>query len=184
MEYKDLLVRDAMTRNPVTIQSNATVLRASQKMLEKKVGGLVVVNNDRVEGMITKTDILEKAVLKNRDPAKTLVRDVMTKNFVSVGPHTRITQAAELMVKYNIRRLPVIKNKTLQGLITQTDLLKIQPTILDLLIHKFNTEHAPEYDVRNLSSVKGFCDVCGNFENLKNSSIGFICKQCNEANIT
>jgi len=166
-----------MTNNPKVISQTASVLSACKRMIEEDVGSLLIVHNKKLLGILTKTDIIEKVVLKNKNPLRVSVEDVMTKNFIFTSPDADISTAAKIMVDENIHRLPVIKGGELVGLITQKDLLKIEPAIMDLLVEKFAVNN---FSTTSLDNIRGTCEICGNFSDLFNHEVGLVCSKCRE----
>jgi CBS domain-containing protein len=102
---------------------DTTVLQAAILMNEHKVGSLVVVDGDRVAGMFTERDILQRVVAGQRDPARTLVGEVMTAEVLCCTPETSIEEARTVMKERRIRHLPVVNAEDrLLGLISIGDL--------------------------------------------------------------
>jgi len=102
---------------------DATVLQAAILMNEHKVGALVVVDGDRVAGMFTERDILQRVVAGQRDPTRTFVGDVMTTQVLCCTPATSIEEARTVMKERRIRHLPVVDAEDrLLGLISIGDL--------------------------------------------------------------
>lgn len=91
-----------------TVEPEATVLRAAMVMNEHRIGGLVVVEGERIVGMFTERDVLQKVVAQQRDPAATRVADIMSTEVVCCTPQTSIDEARMAMKNRRIRRLPVI----------------------------------------------------------------------------
>jgi len=173
----DVFVRDAMNPTPVVIGSEEPALRAIDIIITKKIGGLLVVDNGILKGVLTKTDLLEKVSLDNKDPMALKVKDIMTNRFVSVGPNMKLNEAVKVMIKHDIRRLPVLSKGTLHGLLTQSDILTLQPNLIEMLVEKF-TQSSGDVDVRSLQSIKGSCDMCGTFSSLKNNNQEYHCEDC------
>ncbi len=118
-----MLVKDVMTREVITADVNDTVLHVAQLMAEYNIGSIPVVeNNTKVLGMITDRDIVIAMAKYNRDPENTLALNVMTDGVFSVKPEAELSQALELMKKQQIRRLPVIENDSLMGMISLGDI--------------------------------------------------------------
>jgi len=90
-----------------TIAADATVLEATRKMNEHKIGALVVLDNDRIAGMFTERDVLQRVVALEKAPAEIRVRDVMTEDVVCVGPETDIDDASQVLRDRRIRHLPI-----------------------------------------------------------------------------
>lgn len=102
-------------------------------------GLLVVVDADlKLKGIVTDTDIIRKIVIEGRDAKKTTVAQVMTNTLVAIGPGESVTDAAQKMFEYKIKRLPVVENNRLVGIISHKDLLSAflsyKKKLLDLAI--------------------------------------------------
>lgn len=91
-----------------TVGPEATVLRAAMLMNEHRIGGLVVMDGERIVGMFTERDVLQKVVAQQRDPEATRVADIMSTEVVCCAPQTSIEEARMAMKTRRIRRLPVI----------------------------------------------------------------------------
>ncbi len=126
---KPYLVKDVMTRNPVTASPNETVWEAVVKMDTLGVGALPVVDDEgRVIGIFTERDLLRKVVARKLDPAKTLIRDVMTRNPVTVKPDDTIETAKKLMAKIRARHLPVVDDSgKIVGIVSIKDIEFVEP---------------------------------------------------------
>lgn len=106
-----------------TVGPSITVLEAAQVMNEDKIGSLVVMDDDRLVGVFTERDVLQRIVVPCRDPAKTQVGEVMTTELVCCRPHTKLEEARAVMKNRRIRHLPVIDDEErLCGMISIGDL--------------------------------------------------------------
>lgn len=106
-----------------TIGRAATVLEAACLMNEHKIGALVVTEAGRVVGMFTERDVLRRVVVEQREPAGTVVGDVMTPDVVCCTDATSIDEARSAMKNRRIRHLPVVDgDRSLQGLVSIGDL--------------------------------------------------------------
>ena len=105
-----MFVKDVMAKKVISIEYDKTVLDACNKYKEHRVGSLVVVNAGVIVGIITERDIIERVVVKQKNPKKTKVEDIMSKNIITIHASAKIEQAAELMRKHKIKKLPVILN--------------------------------------------------------------------------
>lgn len=128
-----LLVRDVMTRGVKTIRPDDTVLEAVLKMNKFHIGSLVVTNNGRPIGIITERDILAKVVEPCMDPASVRVKDVMSKPVITIEPNAAVEEAARIMVRARIKKLPVVEGNKLLGIITTTDIVRASPTQIGIL---------------------------------------------------
>ncbi len=117
-------VKDLMRRDIATIDFNSNIKDAATIMRNKKVGYAIVLKDNVPVGIITERDITWKIVAEGLDIYQTNVYEVASSPLISVDPDADLSVAADLMEKYNIRRLPVIKDNKLYGIITATDIVK------------------------------------------------------------
>ena len=93
---------------PLTVSPGDSVVSAARAMTDRHVGAATVLDADKVVGVISERDVLQKIVVAGRDPATTPVRDIMTREVVYVNMKTSVNDAAELMRKHHIRHLVVL----------------------------------------------------------------------------
>lgn len=118
----DLLYAKA-GRPILTTEQAETVLSATQRMNEHSVGALLVTENGRLCGIFTERDVLRRVVAAQRNPAETLIREVMTTNMACASPETSVDEARSIFKKHRIRHLPVVKSDgELVGMISIGDL--------------------------------------------------------------
>ena len=128
-----MFVKDLMVKNVISIEYNKTVLDACKIFAEKKLGSLVVVNSGVIVGIITERDVIERVIVGKKNPKRTKINEVMSKNIITIHASAKIEQAAELMKKHNIKKLPVLLNNEFVGIITVTDLSNNMPNITKYL---------------------------------------------------
>lgn len=110
-------------RSVFTISPHATVLEAARLMNQHKIGSLVVLDHDRVQGIFTERDVLTRIVAQQRDPATTFVSEVMTTPIATCTMDTTIQQARSTMMQRRIRHLPVIDaDNRLEAIVSIGDL--------------------------------------------------------------
>ena len=117
-------VGEVMTRRVVTIPSTATAQEASELMDRENIGSLVVVEEARPVGIITERDLVRKVLARRRDPKEVKVSEIMSRPLIYVTPDAFLSEAAGLMGRHNIRRLPVIEGDRLVGIITMYDVIR------------------------------------------------------------
>jgi CBS domain-containing protein len=117
-----VFVRDVMTRNVIVVDPDRTILDAAKRMAAKKIGGLVVVEHGRPIGLVTDREILWRVTAKEKNPAKVMVREIMTSPVVTVSPLTTLRAAARLMLDKKTRWLVVTRLEDVEGIVTASDL--------------------------------------------------------------
>jgi CBS domain-containing protein len=119
-------VAAVMSRNPVTIEADAPVRKALQVMIKKDIGSLLVVRDRKPVGIITERDVTRRSLrpAKIKGVYDRPVARSMSRPLVTVPPSTPIWDAFETMVTKKIRRLPVVEQGRLVGIVTERDLFK------------------------------------------------------------
>jgi CBS domain-containing protein len=113
-------VKDLMTKKIITVGLDETVLKVAKLMAKKEVGCVVIMDGDSPVGIVTERDFVRR-VLAEELALNTKVSEVMSEPLVTVHPDSSIRDAARIMVEKKIRRLPVVKNNKLFGIITASD---------------------------------------------------------------
>jgi len=128
-----LKVEGAMIEDVVTVDAKATVKEAVEIMNKHEIGCLVVIKGNKLVGILTERDMLKKVIGESRNPETTKVREIMTTPVITTSPTTNLEEAAKLMFEKNVKKLPVVSEGKLVGLVTLTDLARFQPEIIRLL---------------------------------------------------
>ncbi len=116
-------VRDLMTKDMVIANTNDTVFDVAKLMKHHNIGCVpVVADGEKVLGVVTDRDIVLNIAKYNLDTSKTLASTIMSDKVYSVRPDADVEHALELMKKQRVRRLPVIENDVLQGMISIGDI--------------------------------------------------------------
>jgi CBS domain-containing protein len=116
-------VKDIMTKEVLTIDNSKSVFEAAELMSSKGLGCLIVVIKGFPVGIITERDIVRRIVAKRSSPDVKVV-EVMTKKLITVNPDTSLKEAARVMLTNKIRRLPVLKNNKLVGIVVASDFVR------------------------------------------------------------
>ncbi len=117
-----MLVEEVMTSDVVNIDCNKTVYDACKKYSDHKVGSLVVMDKNIIVGIVTERDTIERVILKNKNPKTTKIAEIMTPNIKTVHALAPLEKASKIMRDNRIKKLPVILNNEIVGIITETDL--------------------------------------------------------------
>jgi len=131
-----LEARDVMVKNVITVDAEATVREAARLMNKYEIGCLIVMKRGKPVGIVTERDMLKRVLLKSKDPRKTKVGKIMSKPLVVGEPQTDIRDAVRLMVEGRIKRLPIVEDGYLLGLITFTDIVR-SSAYLERIISSF-----------------------------------------------
>jgi len=128
-----ILVRDVMETDVKTVRPDSSVMEAIQKMNKFDVGSIVVVQERRPVGIITERDILRKILESGLDPVTVRARQIMSSPIVTIREDLAIEEAAKIMTAKKIKKIPVVKDGKLIGIVTATDLVRNEPKMISLL---------------------------------------------------
>ena len=125
-------VQEVMTQTVIRISPEESAAVAARTLTHSNIGALPVCGGDgRLCGVLTDRDIVTRCLAAGQQPEKTLVRSIMTNNVVSVRPDMDLGVAASLMAKRQVRRLPVVENGSLCGMISLGDLSRNEQSAPD-----------------------------------------------------
>jgi CBS domain-containing protein len=124
MEYdaREITVKDIMTKSVISVDSTITVNEAAKMMEDAKVGAVIVMENNTPIGIVTDRDFAVK-VVAHAYQITTPVKQIMSSPLIATSPDETVMMVADLMHTRNIRKLPVIDNDQVVGMITSTDLV-------------------------------------------------------------
>ncbi len=179
-------VRDIMAVNVVTIQPDALILEVARLMAKMDIGSVVVVDGHKPVGIITESDIVRRVIAAERDPTACIAKEVMSSPIIHVTSDTPLTEAMRVMARSGIRRLIVLKNDSLAGIITSRDILRWSPELIDVLVESLRLREGPteggaetEAEEDELVAYGGICDVCGEYStDLVFEDGKYLCESC------
>jgi CBS domain-containing protein len=125
MSREEVVIADIMTTNIVTIDESNNVLEAAKVMTEKSISSLIVERSDETPiGIITERDFVRKICSKDLLPSQVKIGDIMSKIQIFAEPTASVQVAVQRMLNHKVRRLPIIENGKVVGIVTVTDLAK------------------------------------------------------------
>jgi signal-transduction protein with cAMP-binding, CBS, and nucleotidyltransferase domain len=168
-------LREVMAKNPIMIGIEANVAEAAKAMCLAEVGSVIILKNTKPIGIVTEEDLACKVVAKDLKPSSVQVNDIMSTPLITVSAEKTVGDAAKMMVKHKVRRLPVVDNhKTVIGIVTVRDLLTVSNELNELLtdLIEINREELVE---------QGVCDRCSQMsDDLKRVDNVLLCPGCRE----
>ena len=166
MKSARLPVLEVMTTDPVTAAPDLTVVEAASVMRDRGVGSLIVVEGGKAIGIVTERDIVTKVAAEDRKASSLKVKDVMTSPVVS-----------RRMSKRRIRRLPVVQDGKLLGVITENDIVRVWPHLVEVTREWARAGMLEE----GPGPVEGHCDSCGvyNTQLMRDGKL-LLCPDCRE----
>lgn len=142
-----LEVQNIMVSNVITVETNSLVMDAVKIMNQQGIGCLVVTENGSPVGIVTERDLLKRVLAESKNPKKIRVQEVMSRPLIVVKPDLEIEEVIELMFDRKIKKIPIVEDGKLLGLVTFTDLLGFQPQLIKVvkqLTHPHSWKRAEE----------------------------------------
>jgi CBS domain-containing protein len=192
METQAIKVKEVMSTPVITINENACVPLVATLMKQHKVGCVVITDDENKPlGIITERDLVVRVMSKmtnqtfanqvlasNEESNLITAKDVMTAPLVTVPPEKTLSEAAKQMRQVNIRRLVVISQSKLLGIVSSKDILAVTPELIAILQEEAKIQE-PKFETIEQPNLAGYCDQCGNWSDLLTQVDGdFLCEEC------
>ena len=172
-----MVVREAMSSPVITVNEDQSVVEAAEVMYKQRIGAVVVFDSaQNPVGILTERDLVYRVISENMVPDSGKVTDVMSKPLRMVDSEVNLEEAMRIMVNFNIRRLGVTYKDKLEGIITDKDILRLMPTLIEIVRERSRIQSS-----RNPSgpSLVGYCTRCESYSNnLRNVDGELLCEDC------
>lgn len=172
-----MLVREAMSSPAVTVNEDQNVVDAAKMMTDYRIGAIIVNNAEGMPvGIITERDLVFRVIAKDAVPRDMKVSEVMSTPLKTVGPETSLEDAMRTMNRMNIRRLGVTYKGKLEGVISDKDIIRVMPALIEITRERSRIQS----DSSHIGpSMVGYCDRCGMYTtNLRSVEGELICEDC------
>jgi len=147
-------IEDIMVRDVLTVDAQSSVYDATVKMNDENVGCVVVVSDGEAVGILTERDILRKIVVEKRDAEKTRVGDVMSAPLITGEPDMSMEDAIKVMVLNRVKKLPILEDGRLVGIVTLFDIVRWEPIATNILRGEYETREPPRNIKKYVIPVK------------------------------
>jgi CBS domain-containing protein len=180
----DIPLRDIMVREVVTGDKDLSVREAAKLMKKYDVDSIVVLNNDEPVGIVTQGDIISELVSKDITPSTVKLEDVMTSPLITASPNNRLSDIVKRMAAGKIRKLPIIDDGKLVGIVADVDILSVSSQMNSILAELI--EMNVEREIMGAESEgegvgQGICEKCGSFAHYLVMKDGLMmCETCKE----
>jgi len=181
----NIKVSDVMTRNPISVGLNATLLECARKMVRKRVKSVLIEEEGILKGLVTQRDIVW-AIVKNpeSDLSKIKAIDISPKKLATIKPSMKIETVIRKMNSMKFYRLPVLSDRKIVGLISSTDILNFSPEVYP----EFEELHRIKDEEEKLARIEragkreiveeGICEGCGGQGPLIRENGNLVCYSC------
>ncbi len=179
MDMKRIKVEEVMSKNPLTVCGDISIREGAKMLKDKGVSTLIIMEEGNPVGIVTDRDLVVKVIAGEVDPDKAKLRDIMSNPIVMIPHNENVADAAKVMSRRKIRKLPVVKNGKIVGILSENDIVKISPDLIaltreysELYSNGISKEVETEY-------IAGKCEMCGQYSLRLISHEGMlICPEC------
>lgn len=176
-------VSQIMTKHVVTIDINGSASDAARRMMEHNVGSVIVVKKNEPVGIVTERDLVREVVATDTRPVEMRIARLMKSPLITISPDSSLIDVARKMVKMNIRRLPVVGEGELLGIVTDTDVIaasvELNETLMELM--EINREPLSESETTSRKFAQGICERCATIsESLESVDGTLVCESCKD----
>ncbi|MCS7140343.1 MAG: CBS domain-containing protein [Candidatus Nezhaarchaeota archaeon] len=171
----DVKVSDVMSTDPVTVSAEDSAVKAAILMDKHGVGCVIVVDGQRRPiGIVTERDLVSRVMARGLKGDEVTCREVMSSPLITIDPQAPLVSAMSKMARHKVRRLIVLDRGRLVGIVTERDILKVAPALIEILASKSEVEESYVKEVQ-----VGECEICGVWsEDLREVNGHFICEEC------
>ncbi len=176
----DVKFGDIMKKAVITVKKMDKLEKVVKIMAKVGIGGVVVTEGGKVIGILTEKDIIRQVLAKGKNYKTVKVKDIMSSPVKTVRPETDVEEGFRIMRDLNIERLPVVDKGRLIGIVTERDLIKVEPALRTLMEDKIDlTGISAQF--KDLS-WSGRCQNCDMYsEDLKEDDGQLLCEDCRKA---
>ena len=177
-DEKIITVKDLMTQNIISILPETSVVEATRIMSTRDISSILIKTGDDYVGIFTDRDVMRKVVASGLDPNDTVVREIMSFPLITISEDAGIEEAAEKMRDRKIRRLVVINEGVVVGIISESDIARVEPELHLLIREHTRLQLPPSSYTEDRKSFVGFCEECNNYSSLENVDGRWLCQEC------
>jgi len=171
-------VKDVMSNKVITVSTDTPVSQTAMLMNINNIGSIIVTDtNGKPIGIITERDIVTRLVAQNLVPSAIKAEKIMSSPVKTISPNAELTEAARIMHRSGIRRLVVVSEDRLLGVVTSRDIIEITPSLVEIITEKVLISKEPP--TSDELPTAGYCDLCGQWSDVLNEREGqFLCNEC------
>jgi CBS domain-containing protein len=170
-------VKEIMKRYVIAVDRDTTLSEIAKIMTKNRVGSVIIMDSkERPISIVTDSDIVG-AVANGKSPNRTKARDIPMKKFITTTLDEDILKATRKMIRNGVKRLPVIDNGRLVGIVSDKEILLTAPEMLEVLSEKLKARISMV--AKPTQTISGLCEGCeGYSDDLKNIGGKWLCEDC------
>ncbi len=167
---REISVAEVMNKAVIAMDINSDIPAIAREMVSRDAGSVIITENGMAMGIITERDLVKSIVTEDRRPSEVKASEILSTPLVTIEPETSIVEASEIMLKANIKRLPVLKNGMIIGVISNTDILMVTPGLNTILKDLIDMNREALLSIPSIEEISesedfstGICESCNVF---------------------
>ena len=183
---REVSVAEVMNKTVIIMDINTDVPAIAREMVKHDVGSVIITENEKAMGIITERDLVRDIIAKDRKPSKVNASKILSSPLVTVEPETSVVKASEIMLKANIKRLPVLEDGTIIGVVSNTDMLMVTPGLSTILKDLIDMNREALLSTPSIEDIEedfsaGICESCSYHSvYLKLVNGKYLCENCRQ----
>ena len=187
-EIGKVSVAQVMNKAVIVMDINSDASAIAREMVSRDAGSVIITENGLAMGIVTERDLVRDIVTEDRKPDGIDASEILSSPLITLEPEKSIVEASEIMLKANIKRLPVLKDSTIIGVISNTDILMVTPGLNTILKDLIDMNREALLSIPSIEEISepenfhsGICESCYTFSyDLRLVNGEYICGRCRE----
>ena len=171
-------VKEIMKNHVITVDPEVNVSDAAKIMTNNRVGSLVVMKDDKPTGIVTDDDIVS-VIATGKNPKEVKIKDLprTKRRFITASPDEDVLKVTRKMIRNGVKRIPVVKDGKLMGIVSDKEILLMSPELIDILSEKLKMR--VDMVAQPDQEISGICEGCEAYsDNLRNVGGRWLCEDC------
>lgn len=185
---REVSVAEVMNKAVIVMDINSDIPAIAREMVSRNSGSVIITENNKAMGIITERDFVKGIVTEDKKPGEVKASGILSTPLITVEPETSIIEASEIMLKANVKRLPVLENGRVIGVISNTDILIVTPGLNTILKELIDMNREALLSVPSIEEVSesedfqtGICESCDIFSyDLRFVDGRYLCGNCRQ----
>ncbi len=185
---REVSVAEVMNKAVIVMDINSDIPAIAREMVSRDAGSVIITENDKAMGIITERDLVKGIVTEDKRPSEVKASEILSSPLITVEPEISIVEASEILLKANIKRLPVLENGVILGVVSNTDILMVTPGLNTILKDLIDMNREALFSTPSIEEVSetedfqtGMCESCNVFSyDLRFVDGRYLCGNCRQ----
>lgn len=183
---REISVAEVMNKSVIVMDINSEIPAVAKEMVNRDAGSVIITENGKAMGIITERDIVKNIITEDRKPSEVKAKEILSTPLITIEPEANIVKASEIMLKANIKRLPVLEQGIVIGVVSNTDILMVTPGLNTILKDLIDMNREALLSIPSIEEISeefstGVCESCETYSfDLKFVDGRYLCGNCRQ----